>query len=376
MQFRFELLKDKLQREIVARRDFRTTRHIVVFESDDWGSIRMPNKETKDALVGLGYAVDKRPYERFDTLESPEDIEALFEVLLKYKNNQGQHPVITANMLMANPDFERIEHSGFCDYFYEPISNTYLRYFGDTKAIDYLRQGHQEGLFMPQYHGREHFNVEQWMKGLQLKDEDLLTAFRYGMCGIAPKLHPEHGNKMMMALWAEDERGQKQINEIVEEGLSLFEQFWGFKSKTFVAPCYCWSEEVERLLFHAGVQLIQASRTKKAAFNSPPCHYYTGYRNHFGQFVSIRNCSFEPSTDNRDTSIKGLLKQVEATFAQHKIAVFSTHRINYVGGIDEDNRTQNLQLLDRFLSVLLAKYPDVEFLSSDKLIDIFNDNYN
>lgn len=366
----FVSINNRLQNNKCDRKDFRTKRHIVVFESDDWGSIRMSNKKDWEELLKLGYAVDKRPYERFDTLESPEDLESLFEILSKYKDCKGNHPVITANMLMVNPDFEKIEKSGYQEYYYEPISNTYTRYFGDTKVLDLMRQGYENGVFMPQSHGREHFNVAQWMRGLRSGNEDLLTAFKYGMCGIAPKAHPEQGNKMMVALRAKNEEEQKQINEIVKEGLGLFEQLWGFSSKSFVAPCYAWNEDVEKVLAENGVELIQSSRAKKEAFHSPRQYYYSGQRNRFDQTYSIRNCTFEPATNVKETSIETLMKQTDNIFNQHKIAVFSTHRINYVGGICQQNRNQNLALLDEFLQKLIGKYPEVEFFCSDKLLEV------
>lgn len=366
----FSSLKHRYFSLQCAHRDFRSNKHIVVFESDDWGSIRMSNKKDWDELLRMGYAVDKRPYERFDTLESAEDLEALFEVLNKHKDINGNHPVITANMLMANPDFARIETSGCQEYFYEPIAKTYERYFGDTKAIDLMRQGIDEGVFMPQSHGREHFNVAQWMKGLQEGDEDLLTAFRFGMCGIAPKAHPEKGNQLMKALLAHSEKEQEEIDSIVAEGLTLFEKTWGFKSKTFVAPCYLWNESSERVLAEGGVQLIQTDRASKPAYLSPARHFYTGQHNQYGQVYSIRNCRFEPATREGSASIEALMKQINDAFANYKLAVFSTHRINYVGGIDEANRKRTLRLLDSFLTQLLEKYPDTIFLSSDKLIEI------
>lgn len=355
---------------VCEQKDFRTSRHIVVFESDDWGSIRMSNKKAWDELLKMGYAVDKRPYERFDTLESADDLEALFDVLSKYKDYNGNHPIITANMLMANPDFEKIEKSGYKEYYYEPISETYKRSFGNTKVIELMRQGFKEGVFMPQCHGREHFNVVQWLTGLREGNDDLLTAFRYGMCGIAPKVHPEQGNQLMKALYAETEIEQQQIDDSITESLQLFEQMWGFKSKTFVAPCYCWSEQTEKALKEGGVELIQTSRTKKEAYRSPVRFYYTGKRNKHNQIYSIRNCSFEPSTKKEDGTVESLINQIDDVFSNHKVAVFSTHRINYVSGIDLHNRTKNLALLDVFINKLIEKYPDVEFVSSDKLINV------
>ena len=361
---------NRYQSWLCEHNDFRTKRHIVVFESDDWGSIRMSNKKDWEELLKLGYAVDERPYERCDTLESSEDLEALFEVLSKYNDYKGNHPVITANMLMTNPDFEKIEKSGYHKYSYEPIADTYSRYNGDVKVLDLMRQGYEAGVFMPQSHGREHFNVARWMHGLQSGNEDLLTAFKFGMCGIAPKEHPDQGNKMMGALRAKNEEEQKQINVIVKEGLWLFEQLWGFSSKSFVAPCYAWNEEIEKILAENGVKLIQTSRAKKETLRSPRQYYYSGQRNRFNQIYSIRNCTFEPATNKMETSVEVLMKQIDDTFNRHKVAVFSTHRINYVGGLSKQNRIKTLASFDEFLQRLLEEYPDVEFLSSDKLLEV------
>lgn len=356
---------------VCEQKDFRTSRHVVVFESDDWGSIRMSNKKAWDELLKMGYAVDKRPYERFDTLESADDLEALFDVLSKYKDYNGNHPIITANMLMANPNFERIKESGYQQYYYESITKTYERYYGNIKVLELMRQGLSEGVFMPQCHGREHFNVAEWMQGLQAGDEDLLTAFRFGMCGIAPKAHPELGNQMMKALYAETEKEQQQIDAIVKEGLRLFEQFWGFKSKSFIAPCYCWSESSEKALADSGVELIQSWRSKKAAYQSPVSYYYTGQRNKYNQSYSVRNCSFDPSTKRDDVKLDALMKQVDNCFSNHKIAIFENHRINYASGIDKQNRDNTLLVLDKFIGTLIKRFPDVEFISSDKLINLF-----
>lgn len=360
-------LKNRLRSAYCERKDFRTSRHIVVFESDDWGSIRMSSKKDWDELLKMGYAVDKRPYERFDTLESAEDLEALFEVLCKHKDCKGNHPVITANMLMVNPDFETIENSGFQEYYIEPIAKTYERYYGNTKVLELMKQGMEEGLFMPQSHGREHFNVAQWMRGLQAGDEDLLTAFHHGMCGIAPKAHPERGNQMMNALRAQDINEQEQIDKSVAEGLQMFEKMWGFSSQTFVAPCYCWNKATEATLVKNGVKLMQTSRSNKPAFNDTKHFYYSGQQSPDGLKYSVRNCVFEPSTNEKESSIDALMKQVDAIFAKQKVSVFSTHRINYVGGINEHNRTHTLELFDLFLVEMLKKHPDIEFLSSDKL---------
>lgn len=358
---------NRIGTSIAQCRDFRTNRHILVLESDDWGSIRMTNKADWNALLQKGYAVDRRPYERFDTLESPQDMEALFEVLRKHTDSQGRHPVITANMLMANPDFEKIRNNKFQEYFYEPIAETYSRYFGSSQVLNMMQQGYAEGLFMPQSHGREHFNIAEWIKALQRGDEDVMTAFDYGTCGIAPKAHPETGNQFMVALRATDEKAQKIVENSVKEGLEMFNALWAFSSKTFVAPCYVWNGQIEKILAEQGVQLIQTSRVSRSGHQQGAIYHYTGQHNRYGQIYSIRNCAFEPANAVNDEAEKAL-SQIKNAFNTQKIAVVSTHRINYVGGLDENNRTKNLNLLDKLLTGIEKMYPDVEFWSSDKLI--------
>ena len=53
---------------------WKTNRKIIVIESDDWGSIRMPSKEVYNKSINNGYKVDLNPYERYDSLASEEDL--------------------------------------------------------------------------------------------------------------------------------------------------------------------------------------------------------------------------------------------------------------------------------------------------------------
>jgi len=98
---------------------WRTNRKIVVFESDDLGSIRMPSREVFDSLVKKGFAIKDDPYCNNDAMERNVDLERLFETLSKFKDATGRIPVITGLCLVANPDFMKIEESNFAQYFYK-----------------------------------------------------------------------------------------------------------------------------------------------------------------------------------------------------------------------------------------------------------------
>lgn len=353
---------------INSLRDYKGCRHILVFESDDWGSIRISSRKAWEELLRLGYSVDKRPYEKYDILESKKDLDDLFNVLSSYRDYQGNSPVITGNTLMANPDFERIKNADYQQYYYRSIVQTYQDYYGSTEVIEVMKAGIESRVFMPQFHGREHFNVTQWLELLQNKDEDVRTAFNLQICGIAPKNNPQEGNKLMVALRCRTEKERKVATEGVREGLKSFMELWGFPSTSFVAPCYTWNDTIEKELIKGGVELIQTTRHQRDDENH--ISHYTGQKGKNGLFYSIRNCYFEPSiTPNYD--IDYTLKQISDAFNTKKIAIVSTHRVNYVSGIDSNNSSRTLLLLDKLLKGVIKRWPDVVFMSSNQLSTLF-----
>jgi hypothetical protein len=101
-------LKSTLSHTLLNLPGWHTSRKIVVIESDDWGSIRMPSREVYEKLLKKGIRVDNDPYNKFDSLASEQDLETLFDVLKKFNDKNDNHPVITANTVIANPDFNLI----------------------------------------------------------------------------------------------------------------------------------------------------------------------------------------------------------------------------------------------------------------------------
>lgn len=55
-------LKQRVKDTIYKWRGWKTSRKIIVIESDDWGSIRMPSKEVYNSLLKQGIRVDKDDY--------------------------------------------------------------------------------------------------------------------------------------------------------------------------------------------------------------------------------------------------------------------------------------------------------------------------
>ena len=100
---------------------WRTKRKLVVLESDDWGSIRMPSREVFANLqeAGIDLLSDEGfRYNKYDSLATSNDLELLFEVLSSVKDSAGNPAVLTPVSVVANPDYAKIRQSDFTEYYY------------------------------------------------------------------------------------------------------------------------------------------------------------------------------------------------------------------------------------------------------------------
>ena len=67
-------------------------------------------------------------------------------------------------------------------------------------------------------------------------------------------------------------------------------------------------------------------------------------------------------------------KSIDIAFKLRKPAILASHRVNYMGGLDVKNRSDNLHLLNVLIRTALRKYPNIEFMSSDELGGIICDS--
>jgi len=361
-------------------RGWRTNRKIIVIESDDWGSIRMPSREAYEKCLKAGYPIDRNAYERFDSLESNDDLELLFETLSEFTDQHDNHPVITANCLVANPDFEKIKESGFQSYFYETVNETFKRNPSTNRGFELWKEGQDTGLFKMQFHGREHLNVGLFMRALHEKNVDVLYAFDLGMPGIMSKSNGDIGNYFVEATYFKTQHEKSEILNAMLDGLDIFEHLLGFKSASLIPPNYTWSNDFNEAVLQKGVKYFQGySKIREPQMNGNPSVYHTyflGQKNISGQLNLIRNTNFEPTLSKKtDLALNNCLRDISVAFAMRKPAVISTHRINYIGGIFPSNRDANLKLLNSFLMQLVKNWPEVEFMASDSLGNLISEDY-
>jgi hypothetical protein len=355
---------------------WRTHRKIIVFESDDWGSIRMSSKKAYDALLKKGYPVNYCAYSRNDALESNTDLQYLAEVLSEVKDFKGNPAVMTSNMLSANPDYDKIEKSNFEKYFWEPITKTYERYPEHDKVMALYQQGIKEKLFKPQLHGREHINVSRWFGALKNGEKRSRDAFEHRTLSL-PLVKNTNGRRDFMdSFGLQDKETIQSYEDILKDAANVFKDLWGYRSLTFMAPCYTWHPDLEKTLKNIGVQGFQGTYVQRIPDNSKKIkvsrrYHFMGQKNKLDQYYFIRNAFFEPSEcSDSQNLVDNTLNEIKKAFNYNKPAIVQSHRLNYIGSVNKNNRDVNLNLFRDLLKKLLELYPDVEFMSSDQLLDL------
>ena len=331
----------------------------------------MPSKKVYETCIKKGYAVDKHLFSKLDSLASEEDLDFLFNLLVKFKDANNNHPVITANCLVANPDFDKIRESDFNEYHYELLTETFKKYPRHNRCFHLWQKGSELGIFKPQCHGREHLNVNRFMEDLRAGNPDALFAFENRMPGIFWKDRVKEGNQYIVSMEYKDQKDKLSKGEILRESLDLFEKVFGFRSVSFIATNYIWAPEYEKILFEGGVKYLKGSRFQ----NIPKGNYlgfirkfhYLGQRSKLGPIHLTRNVTFEPSFNQTTDWVSSTLREIETAFRWKKPAIISTHRINFVGFLVPENRDRTLKLFRELLIQILKKWPEVEFMSSDQL---------
>ena len=349
-----------------------TKRKIVVIESDDYGGIRMPSIEALDILKKAGISNLGSRYNQLDTLEDKDDLDQLFETLRSVRDKNDQPAVVSPFVNVANPCFDKIKAAGFRQYFYEPFTSTLQRYGRSDQTMEVWRQGMSEGIFCPEFHGREHISVEPWLEQLQLGNHQIIAAFEQGFVGAGNiKGIPNYAKEFRPEFYFTRNDQKNFLHTSIIEGVELFKQLFGYKPHVFAPGNSVFHPDFDDTVYKAGVPFMCVAHKN-------PCPGPGGkltYKSFsFKQKIKddqlsfyIRNCAFEPS-DKSYTGIGLTLKQIEAAFRWHKPAIISTHRVNFTGGLNIENRKKGLKELSHLLNAIVQKWPDAEFMSTGNML--------
>lgn len=365
-------IKETLRDILVNRIDWKTDRKIIVIESDDWGSIRMPSVEVFTRLHRKGYAVDHCVYSKYDALESNEDLEYLIDTLTSVKDKFDNPAKFTINNIVANPDFKKIKESDFQEYYYEPFTETLKSYPGRDRVMELYSTGIAKNVFQPQFHGREHINISRWLEALQRGNNLIKDAFEEKMLSIPSGKITSGQRDYLDAFGKAYTREIEPASNIIRTGTEIFQEIWGVTPTSFIAPCYTWEPDLELSLKEQGILFLQGTHVQRVPqpgldIKIGRKYNWLGKRNKYGQWYLTRNVFFEPVEQTAEEVYQSTRKAINDAFHNNRPVIISSHRVNYCGSISPDNRYKNLSYLKRLLKETVEKYPDLEFMSSEQL---------
>jgi hypothetical protein len=351
----------------------KTKRKIVVFFVDDYGSVRVKNMEAYRHLKEAGIPMDQTRFSRFDTLADKEDLSLLFDTLTSERDTNQNHACFTPFTIVANPDFEKIEASGFKEYYREPFSQTLGKYGEDYRGVfDLWKQGIHENIFYPAYHGTEHINVKRFMEALQNGYKSVTLAFKYQSVAIPPLLGEPPIPHPTATFFIEHPEENKQLENDIKVGTTMFHELFAFRSKQFTPGASIYSPALNKNLAENGIKYIHVNRFQAYTLGNgkhTKQFLYNGKQNAYGQKYIVRNCVFEPDGRSDNEAANRCLMDIEAAFRWGAPALISSHRVNFVGHFDKPHRNNSIDQLRYLLKKIIKRWPEVEFMNGDEMAD-------
>lgn len=351
---------------------WKTKRKIVVLSIDDYGNVRLDSKKARENLNKAGLKVLSR-FDAYDTLETKEDLEALYDVLDSVKDKNGKSAIFTPYALPCNINFAAMATEENERYIYELLPETYSKLSAKDPtayagAWEMWKEGIAKGLMKPQFHGREHLNLKVFEEKLKEKDKEVLINLQnHSYTSISSTNYSTISYTAAFAF--QNQEDFPQLEAILSDGVQQFEKVYGYKSKTFTPPAQQFPQGLLPLLQNFGIgaidrpfqhQLHVGNGQFKKTFNVLK-------RDKKNKLIKlVRNVVFEPSHGNTN-HIEKALNQIETAFYWNRPAIISSHRVNFCGHIDDSNRKKGLGALKALLKEITKKWPEIEFMAADEL---------
>jgi hypothetical protein len=371
-------IKQDIANHIKNIHGWKTKRKIVVISVDDYGNVRLDSKSALDNLQKSNISFDSH-FDRYDSLETREDLEFLYEVLSSVKDQHGNSAIFTPYALSCNIDFEAMADNNYSEYVYEILPKTYEKlatrnskaYNGTWKLWN---EGIDKGLMKPQFHGREHFNLHIFNDLIQKQDQYFLKVIKQNSHVSVPS-HKNYKNGWTAAYSFDQIKDTEPFLNNVTDGLKVFKEVYGYDSKVFTPPAQQFPLHLENELSNLGTKYIDRPRSLNRHLGSGK---YQLEKHKLGGGTDmtelVRNVVFEPTYKDHNDWVNFTFKQVEAAFRMNKPANISSHRVNFCGHIDPKNREKGLNALKQLLQKVVKRWPDVEFISADQLGDMIANN--
>lgn len=309
---------------------------VLIIESDDWGA--GPVEAQTQAL------------------------HRLVDLLTRYRDATGRHPVMTLALVLAVPDGPAIRRDG-----------VYRRLTLEEPLFAPLREaiarGRQAGVFALQLHGMEHY----WPPALLASRDPEVRAWLEAEAPPATERLPAH----LQSRWTDAAvlpsrpLPEAAIEAAVREEVALFTRLFGVKPTVAVPPTFVWDERVEAAWARAGVEVVVTPGLRSRCRNAmglPDCDSGPIVNGQSGSGVRyiVRDDYFEPERGHQ--AAQGLAA-LQRKWAQRRPCLLETHRSNFIG--DPATREQALGVLAELIEHALQMQPGLRFMDTAALASIY-----
>lgn len=342
----------------------------VVFESDDWGACEYARNAPDAAAVQELF--DEKSAYGGSTLETPDDLEWLYQTLEAARGCDGQKAVFTAFMPMGNPDFAAIAASDFRDYHDIGLDEGFPPGWERGDLIGKWREGVARGVFAPEFHaGLHHTSPLLWLELLRGDGPDSQTARAlFERHCYAQRVHlPEyHGlNAKTQHAWvgraiARFERlfGFAPRAGVTSDALPMTEIIWSVNGLEIFCLKNCRTNDGETVVYGTKPWNSQDAACPMGAYNRRLDLVYLN-----------RNLHLDNLTPRDGDEVAAV---VESCWRRNEPVIVNTHRAGYVN-FDAARAVAGRELLAELLAWLSAQ-ERVRFLTTAEVGGLYRDGYS
>lgn len=301
----------------------------VVLESDDWGlAAWSPDEQAHRVLTGT--PAFRTPAGRLygrSTLESAEDVRQLAAVLLEVKGRDGLPPVLQANTIVGNPDYDALEPPTFAVQSLPVVMHPLLPSRWQRPGLwEAVRRAEAEGVWWAELHGLHHLPAAAWLHALRRGMDDARSA------------HAQ-SSPICLAVQGSGEYDAGESREVraadLAAALEAFKRLFGRVPTSFCPPDYRFDDWLEEEAERLGITTLQgkpeqaggrwvALRRRWLMLRFP---HQRGAR-----FYMPPRIAFEPRGNARSEGPVGheaVIRAARAAWGRGQPAIVSTHRLNF-----------------------------------------------
>ena len=325
---------------------------VVIFESDDWGA---------------------------GPLEQAAVLARLRTLLVEYADARGRHPVMTLGLTLAVPAVgARHAHDPTLPVGARPARdvNDYQRTCLDdpeyAPILEQIRRGIEEGVFAAQLHGMEHYSPAVL---LDAASRDPAVRDWLEKRNQYTELLPDH----LQSRWTDArtlpsrEHPAEAIEHEVSQEVAAFARILGRPPRVVVPPTFIWTPTVEQAWSGRGLEhLVTCGRRFiRRDHNGKPISDGATFRNgekSNGLNCLVRDVYFEPARGHRSGRVVQFLDEYRAC---GRPLLLETHRSNFTAL--NPSADAAFAELGRALDEVLARCPEIRFMSTEELGDALVD---